>query len=179
MSRFLKRFWPRCGLPYRAPGQQPAPFLPGAHDRPCGQGLFLCGLGSANFPNGFGRAYKPGPHPAQNLHVMPFRLRATPAPGIAVMSVPAHAWNTRSPATGMPAPVFWMPAPQAPFRRKSEADRSAPDWWIEMSACEQPRPVAWQCDGPDCAPAVPLSPPRGEPSSPLRTANRIPGGTCP
>ena len=29
----------RCGLPCRAPSQQPVSFLPGAHDRPCGQGF--------------------------------------------------------------------------------------------------------------------------------------------
>ena len=166
----MKRFWPKCGLPCRAPGQQPVPFLPGAYDRLCGQGLFLCGPGGANFPNDFGRAYKPGPHLAQNLHVLPFRLRATLTLGIAVMSVTAHAWGARSPATNMSAPVFRMPAPQATFRRKSRVDRPAPGWWIEMSACEQPKPVAWQCGEPDCGASWRVSPPQDAPS-PLRTTN--------
>ena len=51
-----------------------------------------------------------------------------------------------------------MPAPQAPLRRKSEEiDRPAPGWWIEMSACEQPKPVTWQCDGPDCTSCAPTA----------------------
>ena len=90
-------------------------------------GVFFCGLGSAHFLNDFGRAYKLNLHLAQNLLVLPFRLRATLTLGIAVMSVPAHAWDVRSPATNMAAPVFRMPAPQAPFRHKSEEiDRPAP-----------------------------------------------------
>ncbi len=67
----MKRFWLRCGFPYRASGQQPAPFPPGICDRSRGREFFLCGLGSAHLPNDFGRVCRPGPRPAQNLPVLP------------------------------------------------------------------------------------------------------------
>ena len=86
----------RCGLPCRAPSQQPVSFLPGAHDRPCGQGFSSVVLAAPISPMILAERTNRAPHPAQNLHMLPFCLRATLTLGIAVMSVPGVLLLCRS-----------------------------------------------------------------------------------